>query len=200
MIGKLKGRIEDIHKGHCVVDVGGVGYNVYCGTRLLQNLSIGKDITFYIETIVREMQISLFGFMTSDEVEWFKILQEVQGIGAKAALLVVDSDDTDDILSAVLNNNKDFFTKISGIGDKVATRIVNELSGKKQIKELIKNRNILSNDKNIEHVTDSSTDEAILALLELGFNKSDIIRVLQSATEGLSSEQLVRYALSVLYK
>ena len=90
MIGKLKGIIESYGEDFVILDVGGVGYQVHCSARTLQELpGTGHPATLAIETHVREDQIRLFGFLTDVEREWFRLLQTVQGVGAKVALSVL---------------------------------------------------------------------------------------------------------------
>ena len=93
MIGKLKGLIDSYGEDFVILDVGGVGYQVYCSSRTLQALpAAGEAAVLSIETYVREDQIKLFGFRSDVEREWFRLLQTVQGVGAKVALAVLSTD------------------------------------------------------------------------------------------------------------
>src|SRR5882672_1454962 len=104
MIGKLKGIIDSYGEDSIVLDVGGVGYLVHCSARTLQDLpGTGQPATLSIETYVREDQIRLFGFMTDVEREWFRLLQTVQGVGAKVALSVLSTLKPADLASAMAN-------------------------------------------------------------------------------------------------
>ena len=88
MIGKLKGVLDSYGEDSVIVDVNGVGYQVHCSTRTMQELPrVGEPVAMSIETHVREDQIRLFGFLSDAEREWFRLLQTVQGVGAKVALL-----------------------------------------------------------------------------------------------------------------
>ena len=88
MIGKLTGIIDEIGTDFAVVDVGGVGYVVHCAARVLSNLpQPGQRATLFVETQMREDAIKLFGFTTSEEREWFRLMQTVQGVGAQSGAL-----------------------------------------------------------------------------------------------------------------
>ena len=131
MIGKLKGLIESYGEDSVIVDVNGVGYEVHCSARTLQELpGIGRPATLSIETHVREDQIRLFGFVTEIEREWFRLLQTVQGVGAKVALSVLGTLKASELASAIAMRDKAMVARAPGVGPKVAERIVTELKDK----------------------------------------------------------------------
>ena len=128
MIGKLKGIIDSYGEDFIVLDVNGVGYLVQCSARTLQELpGVGQPATLSIETYVREDQIRLFGFRTDVEREWFRLLQTVQGVGAKVALSVLGTLKPADLASAIAMRDKAMVARTPGVGPKVAERIVTEL-------------------------------------------------------------------------
>src|SRR5437016_6654438 len=128
MIGKLKGSIDSYGEDFIILDVGGVGYLVHCSTRTLQELpGTGEPASLSIETHVREDQIRLFGFRTDVEREWFRLLQTVQGVGAKVALSVLGTLKPADLASAIAMRDKAMVARAPGVGPKVAERIVTEL-------------------------------------------------------------------------
>ncbi|MFZ0373036.1 MAG: Holliday junction branch migration protein RuvA, partial [Xanthobacteraceae bacterium] len=131
MIGKLKGIIDSYGEDAVVLDVGGVGYLVHCSARTLQELPrVGEAATLSIETYVREDQIKLFGFLTDIEREWFRLLQTVQGVGAKVALSVLGTLKPADLATAIAMRDKAMVARTPGVGPKVAERIVTELKDK----------------------------------------------------------------------
>src|SRR5580698_3529512 len=131
MIGKLKGVIDSYGADSVILDVNGVGYLVHCSARTLQELPrTGEAATLSIETYVREDQIKLFGFLTDIEREWFRLLQTVQGVGAKVALSVLGTLNVADLATAVAMRDKAAITTAPGVGPKVAERIVTELKDK----------------------------------------------------------------------
>src|SRR5499425_1820533 len=131
MIGKLKGIIDSYGEDFIVLDVNGVGYLVQCSARTLQELpGVGQPAALSIETHVREDQIRLFGFLTDMEREWFRLLQTVQGVGAKVALSVLGTLKPVDLASAIALRDKAMVARSPGVGPKVAERIVTELKDK----------------------------------------------------------------------
>ena len=131
MIGKLKGLIDSYGEDFVILDVGGVGYQVHCSARTLQALpSPGEAAVLSIETYVREDQIKLFGFRSDAEREWFRLLQTVQGVGAKVALAVLGTLPPADLANAIALRDKAAVARTPGVGPKVAERIVTELKDK----------------------------------------------------------------------
>jgi Holliday junction DNA helicase RuvA len=128
MIGKLKGVIDSQGDDHVILDVGGVGYLVQCSGRTLQTLpGIGEWTALAIETQVREDAIRLFGFASAGERDWFRLLQSVQGVGAKVALAVLSVLSPGELSLAVLGQDKATIALAPGVGPKLAARIVAEL-------------------------------------------------------------------------
>src|SRR3977135_3987996 len=128
MIGKLKGIIDSYGEDFIILDVHGVGYLVNCSSRTLQALpAAGEAVTLAIETHVREDQIRLFGFLSDSEREWFRLLQTVQGVGAKVALSLLSTLRPFELASAIAMRDKAMITRPPGVGPKVAERIVTEL-------------------------------------------------------------------------
>ncbi len=131
MIGKLRGVIDSYGEDSVILDVNGVGYLVHCSARTLQELpSVGEAATLSIETHVREDQIRLFGFRTDLEREWFRLLQTVQGVGAKVALAVLGTLKPSELASAIAMRDKAMVARTPGVGPKVAERIITELKDK----------------------------------------------------------------------
>ena len=131
MIGKLKGIVDSYGADYIILDVGGVGYQVHCSARTLAALpGSGEPATLSIETYVREDQIKLFGFASDAEREWFRLLQTVQGVGAKVALSVLGTLTTFELASAISMRDTATVSRSPGVGAKVAERIVTELKDK----------------------------------------------------------------------
>ncbi len=132
MIGKLTGILDSIGADWVLIDVGGVGYLVHCSTRILAGLPPpGEKITLFINTHVREDNIRLYGFSHWLEKEWFEHLQGVQGVGARVALAVLDILTPGELSQAVALQDKLAFARASGVGPKLAARIVTELQDRK---------------------------------------------------------------------
>ena len=121
MIGKLKGLIDSYGEDYVILDVGGVGYQVHCSSRTLQALpSPGEAAVLSIETYVREDQIKLFGFRSDLEREWFRLLQTVQGVGAKVALAVLSTLPPAELANAIALRDKAAVTRTPGVRDTAA--------------------------------------------------------------------------------
>src|SRR6185503_12359240 len=131
MIGKLKGTIDSYGEDFVILDVQGVGYQVHCSARTLQALPAqGEAATLSIETHVREDQIKLFGFTGDAEREWFRLLQTVQGVGAKVALSILGAMKPAEPASATAMGDKTAIRRAPGFGPKVAERLVIVLKDK----------------------------------------------------------------------
>ncbi len=129
MIARLRGIVDSVEDGRCVMDVNGVGYLVFCSSRTLGALPDGLT-TLLIETQVREDAISLYGFFTAAEREWFRLLTTVQGVGAKVALGLLSALSPDQLISAIAGQDKGALTRAPGVGPKLAIRILTELREK----------------------------------------------------------------------
>ncbi|RWL22373.1 MAG: Holliday junction branch migration protein RuvA, partial [Mesorhizobium sp.] len=131
MIGKLNGTVDEIEDDHVVLDVGGVGYAVFCPLPTINGSQTGKPATLHIETVVREDMIRLYGFATKTERELFRRLQaNVQGVGAKVAMSVISTLSLAEFASAISLENVTAICKTPGVGRKVAERIVAGMKGK----------------------------------------------------------------------
>ncbi len=131
MIGKLTGRIDYRTEDHVLLDVRGVGYIVYCSDRTLGSLPrAGEAVALFTELLVREDLMQLYGFTTLQEKEWFRLLQTVQGVGAKAALAMLSALGPDGVSRAIALGDWNSVKAAKGIGPKTAQRVVNELKDK----------------------------------------------------------------------
>ncbi|MBY0510120.1 MAG: Holliday junction branch migration protein RuvA [Rhodospirillaceae bacterium] len=131
MIAKLRGRLDSVGEDWAVVDVGGVGYLVFCGARTLAALpGTGEAVEFAIETHVREDHIHLYGFATSSDREMFRTLMTVQGVGAKVGLGILSALSAEQIAQAIAAGDQTAFKRASGVGPKLAQRLVTELKDK----------------------------------------------------------------------
>ena len=131
MIASVTGRVVALGPDTAVVDVGGVGYLVFCSARTLGRLPAGGGaISLFIETHVREDHIHLYGFSDAAEREWFRLLTTVQGVGAKLALAILSVLSAADLTQAIAAQDRASLTRASGVGPKLAVRIVTELKDK----------------------------------------------------------------------
>ena len=131
MIGKLTGRLDFAASDHVLLDVGGVGYVVYCSDRTLAALPpTGERISLYTELLVREDLLQLFGFLTPYEREWHRLLVSVQGVGAKASMAILGTLGAEGVARAVALGDWGSVRAAPGVGPKLAQRVVNELKDK----------------------------------------------------------------------
>jgi Holliday junction DNA helicase RuvA len=205
MIGKLKGVIESYGEDTVIVDVNGVGYEVHCSARTMQELpGIGQPTTLSIETHVREDQIRLSGFLTEIEREWFRLLQTVQGVGVKVALAVLGTLKPAELASAIAMRDKAMVARTPGVGAKVAERIVTELKDKAPAytsidPALVRLSGALDDKRAPAPVTD-----AVSALVNLGYAQAQAAAAIavatRSAGEGAEATTLIRLGLRELAK
>ena len=131
MIGKLKGLVDSVEEDALILDVNGVGYLVSASPRTLRALSApGQQVALLIETHVREDAIRLYGFLTPGERDWFRLLQSVQGVGAKVALGILGALSAEALSAAVARQDKAMMARAPGVGPKLAARLVLELKDK----------------------------------------------------------------------
>jgi Holliday junction DNA helicase RuvA len=131
MIAKLTGVLDSVREGHAIVDVGGVGYLVFCSSRTLGALPArGQPVSLQIETHVREDHIHLYGFSGDAERDWFKLLTTVQGVGAKVALSILGALAPLELAQAIVASDRATVSRAEGVGPKLAQRIVTELRDK----------------------------------------------------------------------
>jgi Holliday junction DNA helicase RuvA len=128
VIAKLRGLIDNIEDGKCIIDVSGVGYLVFASTRTLAALPLPPALAnILVETQVREDAITLYGFATNAERDWFRLLTTVQGVGAKVALALLSALSPDQLIAAIATQDKAALTRSPGVGPKLAIRILSEL-------------------------------------------------------------------------
>jgi len=205
MIGRLKGIIDGYGEDHVILDVNGVGYLVHCSARTLQALPAqGEAAILSIETHVREDQIKLFGFASDVEREWFRLLQTVQGVGAKVALAVLSTLRPAELATAVAMRDKATIGRTPGVGPKVAERIVTELKDKAPAYADVDPAVIrLSGDVEDRRAPQPVAD-AVSALVNLGYGHPQaaaaIAAAVRSTGDGAETAQLIRLGLKELAK
>jgi Holliday junction DNA helicase RuvA len=197
MIGRLRGKVEEIFDDAVLLDVGGVGYHVFASTRTLAALAEGQAATLTIETHVREDHIHLYGFSDTYERDWFRLLVSVQGVGNKIALGILSARAPEQIVQAIMAKDVAAFKAISGIGPKLAERIVTELKDK-VAKMPTSNIVPISGGKK-SRAADNVTEDAISALVNLGYTRSDAYgAALKAAQEGKNLDQIIKLSLKEL--
>ncbi len=193
MIAKLRGLIDTLGEDYAIVDVNGVGYLVFASSKTLGKLVKGRETSLLIETVVREDSITLFGFADAWEKEWFSTLTKVQGVGAKVCLAILSVLTPVQLAQAVSAQDKNSFTRASGVGPKLAARIVTELKDKivtVPVGEFAKEVNVnpIEQTENYEDnlVTraddPSKMEDAISALVNLGYQRLEAYKAVNAAS------------------
>ena len=170
MIAKLTGVLDSIYDGFIILDVGGVGYRVFCSAKTAGKLPAkGGTVSLMIETQVREDHIHLIGFADVTEQQTFGYLSTVQGVGAKVALAILSVLSPEDIQMAVMTGDSKAFTRAGGVGPKLGVRIVTELKGKLGSLGCNESLVISSGDS----AASSAMAEAVSALVNLGYSRTE---------------------------
>ena len=205
MIGKLKGIIDSYGTDYVILEVAGVGYQVHCSARTLAALpGPGEAATLSIETYVREDQIKLFGFASDIEREWFRLLQTVQGVGAKVALSVLGTLKVSELANAVAMRDKVSVSRAPGVGAKVAERIVTELKDKAPEFAALDPAVIRLSDALEDKRAPKPIADAVSALINLGYGQPQaaaaIAAAARNAGEAADTAMLIRQGLKELAK
>ncbi|MHA7776457.1 Holliday junction branch migration protein RuvA [Roseibium sp. M-1] len=203
MIGKLKGTVDSYGEDHVILDVHGVGYQVHCPSRILQGLPrAGEAAVLFIETIVREDMIRLYGFGIEAEREWFRILMTVQGVGAKVALGILGILKASEVANAIALADKATISRAPGVGKRVAERIVAELKDKAPGLASIDAGTIAVARNVADKVASRPVAEAVSALTNLGYAQAQasaaVAKAVQSAGDEATTETLIRLGLKEL--
>ncbi len=209
MIAYVQGILENLEIDKAVIDVGGIGYEVNISASTCDRMpGLGDNVKLYTYMNVKEDEMSLFGFLTRDEIRMFRMLITVSGIGPKGALSILSVFDTDDLRFAILAGDVKTISKAPGIGKKTAERLVLELRDK------ISNTDITGTEGLGQAAGSASTgkssgedassrDEAVEALAALGYNATDAMKavrkVLSASDEKLDTEAILKLALKELF-
>jgi len=194
VIARLTGLIEQQSDGSIIMDVGGVGYLVFCSKRTLSALvSQGDLVSVYVETHVREDHIHLYGFVDQFEQEWFKLLTTVQGVGAKVALAILSVSPPEVLAQTIGASDKAAIGQAPGVGPKLATRIISELKDKLVSKNIRKQDFYAGDGLNIDSDTDTNaaTADAISALVNLGYGRTEAFTAIAKAAKRQGDEATV---------
>ena len=201
MIAKLSGILDSVDDDWVVVDVGGVGYLVFCSARTLAQLpACGEAVSFVIETHIREDHIHLYGFLDKAEREWFKLLTTVQGVGAKVGLGIQSVMGPKELTEAILARDKGMVTRAPGVGPKLASRLLTELQDK--VSGIASIEPTMAGAMPANDPDRAATEDAVSALVNLGYRRGDAFGAVTSALRDLGDdagiEHLIRAGLKEL--
>ena len=197
MFAYIKGSLEMKSSGYIVIDINGLGYKIFMSQSNIDTIGeLHNIIKVFTYVKVREDDISIFGFKTQEELKMFELLISVSGVGAKSALVMLSCIEPSDFAIAVISNDVKVLTKVPGIGNKSAQRIILELKDKlkeEQIEEKLKDSSRKTKD-NSENI-----NEAISGLIVLGYSKKDIEKAFEHLDiDNLSIEDLIKKGLILL--
>ncbi len=197
MIGYIKGTVAGIYDDLVVIEVGGVGMNVHMNGRSISLIEgLGSEIKVYTYLHVREDAMLLYGFLTRDEIDLYKMLITVNGVGPKGALALLSVMNADDLRFAILSQDSKTISKAPGIGAKTAQRIIIDL--KDRIDPVMTMTSLIAEgaDENVA-LTGSAREEAILALVSLGYPQSAAAAAVRSVSPDIEDvESILKAALS----
>ena len=205
MISKLSGILDSVHEDYLILDVQGVGYQVYASsTTLAQCVGIGEPLSLLIDTHVKEDYIKLFGFRGAAEQQWFRLLTSVQGVGAKAAMSILTACPPDQIGFAIAAGDKPAIQRADGVGPKLAARILTELKDKAGKLDLTdKPKGVAAVPIAANEQTSSVDQDAVSALINLGYQRTDayaaVMQVKQANDNAeIDVGEMIRLALQEL--
>lgn len=207
MFAKLRGKIDKIIDNQLILDVNGVGYLVTCSNSTIQQIADVKgDVALLIETVVREDSINLYGFASEIEKTWFNLLlDKVSGVGPKMAINVLSCVTPQELVMAISAKDKNIFKKGSGIGPKIAERIITELKdvvGKMGMTENVVQ--ISSGGKQAAASKQNSLiDDAVAALEKLGFARFEAystVNKLTAVNPEITLQEIIKQGLKELSK
>ncbi len=202
MYSYIKGTLVEASVEGIVVDNQGIGYGILVPGQVLEYLpSIGEEVKIYTYHYVREDMIALYGFLTREDVNIFKMLIGVSGIGPKGALAILSVMSTDDLRFAILGEDAKAIAKAPGIGAKTAQRLIIELKDKISLEDAFEQKLANQGEKAEKNPATGVKNEAILALTSLGYSQSEALQVLSgieikedSAVEDVLKEALKQMA------
>lgn len=203
MIGKLKGLVDSFGDDWVLIDCGGVCYEAFCSSRTLQALPrVGEAAVVFIETIVREDMIRLYGFASEAEKAWFNLLMTVQGVGARVALSILSALAPSELTSAIALQDKAMVGRANGVGPKLAVRIVTELKGKVPAIGGIDAGTLGLQAALGEGLASGNVTDAVSALTNLGYSSaqasSAVARIVAREGDSTATEKLIRLGLREL--
>lgn len=177
MIAQLTGKIAFLDLSSAIVDVAGVGYSLQITATTSRSLSLGQQVTLATALIVREDDMSLYGFISQDEKRVFDLLRSVTGVGPKSALAVLGALGLEEIAAAVMNDDDVAFKKVSGIGPKTAKLITVTLAGK-----------LTSTQKQVQKSSMPSRNSVVLALVGLGWSEKSASLAVEESLQAIGAD------------
>lgn len=198
MYAYIKGELAEINIDHIVIETGGIGYQIFIPGQTFEYLpALGEELKVYTYLYLREDAMILYGFLTKDDLELFKLLISVSGIGPKGGLAILSTLDADDLRFAVLSGDAKAIAKAPGVGGKTAQRVILELKDKMSLEDAF--------EKKTQHVQEavnasaagSVKNDAVLTLTALGYSSTESLKAVSRVeiTDGMDVEDVLKAAL-----
>ncbi|AQW24494.1 Holliday junction branch migration protein RuvA [Clostridium perfringens] len=197
----IRGQFQGISKDYVVIELNNIGYKIFTSGNTMSNMpKVGDEVLLYLEQIVREDFIGLYGFTTREELEMFKLLLSINGVGAKAALSLLSISTVNNLKYGIMMGDEKHITRAPGIGKKTAQRIILELKDKLKPDELASEEGEL-----IEGINDNSDysfniNETLSALMALGYTEKEAQKALEKVDKTLSIENMIKESLKLLMR
>lgn len=202
MIAFIRGAIEEISEDNVVIDTGSMGYNIKISTNTAGRLpGIGKEVKLFTYTCVREDAFLLYGFLSRDDLEIFKKLITVNGIGPKGGLSILSVMSADDLRFAIMAGDAKTISKAPGIGVKTAGRVILDLKDKIFMEDTLIQKEMNEYGEEVSPIQTSARNEAVEALVALGYSSTDALRAIKKAdvSEDADVESILKQALKNMF-
>ena len=202
MFAYVKGIVEDIGENVAVVDVHDIGYHVNISADTAARMpGIGEFVRFYTYTLVKEDAFQLFGFLSRDELEMFKLCITVSGIGPKGAQAILSVMDTDSLRFAIMSGDVKAISKAPGIGKRTAERLILELKGKITMEDTNIGKEMISHNRKSTAIDSEQKKEAVEALVSLGYGQAESLKAVNSIEnlETMDSGAILKAALKKMF-
>ncbi|MEY8426186.1 Holliday junction branch migration protein RuvA [Lachnospiraceae bacterium 46-15] len=198
MIAYIRGKVAHLAEAKVIVDVHDIGYQIFITSRDASAMPpAGSEVMLHTFFNVKEDAMQLFGFLSRDDMEIFKLLLGVNGVGPKAALGILSVMSADDIRFAVLADDAKTISKAPGIGTKTARKLILDLKDKVSLEDAFEKRLENQNGASVPASENDAASEAVQALVALGYSSADALKAIRKAdiAEGMSTEEILKSAL-----
>lgn len=198
MYSYIKGELAEVNTDHIVIDVGGIGYMIYIPAQSINYLpGIGEMLKVHTYLYMREDAMILYGFLTKDDLEMFKLLITVSGIGPKGGLAILSTLSSDDLRFAVLSGDSKAISKAPGIGSKTAQRVILDLKDKMSLEDAFEKKLEHENEKINVSSNSQVKNDAVMALNALGYSSTESLKAVSKVdiTEDMDVEDVLKAAL-----
>ena len=201
MIGFIRGIVEEVEDGSLIIERGGIGFQVFVpGGVLGEQYRVGDEVKVYTYLHVKEDLMQLYGFLTKDDLNVFKLLINVNGIGPKAAVGVLSGITADELRFAVLSDDTATLSKAPGIGKKTAQKMILELKDKFSLEDAFEQKLSNVQERNLGETDQNVAKEAVQALVALGYSNTEALQAVRKVEmrEDMDTESILKAALKYI--